>query len=273
MPGIRLEFAQFGDFDSFDVHRSTSSMTDINNLPTPITTNLKSMFYVDDNIIYGTTYYYRVVAWRGDNKAVGDEVSIAAKNLFLIDLKVENGDLVENGSLSIHWTETNISKSDTDGILFDSYQSFLLSDKTFNFNQDFKISFDFKRISDSALYPSLFNNADDGIWNNSVQRFNVAVGGSGAVSILADRVFIARSGSGTDNIAVNKIIENNVLYHVRFERNGNIFTLAVDDVVQIFTDTRTYDLRGLILGLGKDNAGDGQFHGYINNLKAKDLIT
>ena len=79
MAGIRLEFAQFGDFDSFDIHRSTSSMTDINNLPIPITTDLKSMFYVDDNVTQGVTYYYRVVVWRDGNKAVSDEVIVIAQ--------------------------------------------------------------------------------------------------------------------------------------------------------------------------------------------------
>lgn len=79
MPSIRLEFAQFGDFDSFDIHRSTTSMTDINNLPVPITTNLKSMFYVDDNVTQGVTYYYRVTVWRDGNKAVSDEVIVIAQ--------------------------------------------------------------------------------------------------------------------------------------------------------------------------------------------------
>ena len=42
MAAIRLEFAQFGHFDSFDVIRSITSMVGIADvdLPTPITTGL-----------------------------------------------------------------------------------------------------------------------------------------------------------------------------------------------------------------------------------------
>ena len=50
MAGIRLEWAQFGDFDSFDVLRSGSPM-DINALPSPLVTGLPTMFYVDTELL------------------------------------------------------------------------------------------------------------------------------------------------------------------------------------------------------------------------------
>lgn len=78
MAGIRIEFAEFGDFDYFEVIRSLTPMTDLNNLPSPIVTNLLTMFYVDTNIVEGGTYYYRVVAWLDGNKAVSDEVKVTA---------------------------------------------------------------------------------------------------------------------------------------------------------------------------------------------------
>lgn len=77
MAGIRLEWAQFGDFDSFDVIRSDAPM-DINALPSPIATNLSTMYYVDTAIVEGATYYYRVVAWRDGASKVSWEIAIVA---------------------------------------------------------------------------------------------------------------------------------------------------------------------------------------------------
>ena len=77
MAGIRLEWAQFGDFDSFDVIRSDAPM-DINALPSPIATNLLTMYYVDTTVVEGATYYYRVVAWRDGASKLSGEIELKA---------------------------------------------------------------------------------------------------------------------------------------------------------------------------------------------------
>lgn len=76
MAGIRLEFAQFGDFDSFDIVRSPTSMASVANadLPTPIVTGLKTMYYVDPNVIKGNRYYYKVRVWHGTTSFVSSEL-------------------------------------------------------------------------------------------------------------------------------------------------------------------------------------------------------
>ena len=58
MAGIRLEFAQFGHFDSFEIIRSMTSMVGIADadLPAPIATGVKTMYYVDSNVVMGNTY-------------------------------------------------------------------------------------------------------------------------------------------------------------------------------------------------------------------------
>lgn len=77
MAGVRLEWAQFGDFDSFDVIRSDSPM-DVESLPSPIATGLTTMYYVDTSVVTGSDYYYRVVVWRDAVSQVSGEVMITA---------------------------------------------------------------------------------------------------------------------------------------------------------------------------------------------------
>ncbi len=79
MAGIRIEFAQFGDFDTFDILRSDSPMG-IGALPSPLVTGLTTMYYVDTSVVEGSTYYYRVVVWRDGVSQVSDELHVIANS-------------------------------------------------------------------------------------------------------------------------------------------------------------------------------------------------
>ena len=83
MANIRLEWAQFGDFDSFEVIRSNTSLEYVadSDLPAPIATNLKTMFYVDNTVIDGSVYYYKVRALRDSEAFVSGQVLAAATPL------------------------------------------------------------------------------------------------------------------------------------------------------------------------------------------------
>lgn len=82
MAGITLEFSQHGDFDSFDVIRSLTSMQGLTNneLPSPIATGLLTMHYIDTAISEGATYYYKCRVWRGNEFLLSDEISIKASS-------------------------------------------------------------------------------------------------------------------------------------------------------------------------------------------------
>lgn len=73
MGGVRLEFAQFGDFDSFTVYRSDTPI-DIASLPAPIAAGLTTMYYVDSAIVDQQDYYYRVGVVRDGEELVSDEM-------------------------------------------------------------------------------------------------------------------------------------------------------------------------------------------------------
>lgn len=121
MSGNRLEFAQFGQFDSFDVIRSLTSMVGVADvdLPTPIVTGLKTMYYVDANVVKGTTYYYKVRVWRGSQSFVSEEVRVISDRdehyeTVIALLYFNDGFADETGRI---WVNTNITISSESPIL------------------------------------------------------------------------------------------------------------------------------------------------------------
>ena len=92
--GIRLEFAQFGHFDSFEVFRSLTPM-DALSLPEPHATGLKTMRFMDNiNLknVLDRDLYYRVRVIRGTESMLSDELQAyissfeAPKNLSVVFL-------------------------------------------------------------------------------------------------------------------------------------------------------------------------------------------
>lgn len=80
MAGVRLEWAQFGDFESFDVIRSATSMAGIADidLPSPMAIGLTTMYFVDTTVAVGATYYYKVRVWRDGESKVSSEIEVIA---------------------------------------------------------------------------------------------------------------------------------------------------------------------------------------------------
>lgn len=76
MAGIRLEWAQFGNFDHFEIYRSQAEM-DVENLPVPLAT-VEKMYFVDDMVVDGETYHYRIATIRGLEKQLSDEIIVVA---------------------------------------------------------------------------------------------------------------------------------------------------------------------------------------------------
>jgi hypothetical protein len=64
MPVLDLSLHSLGILIHSTFIRSTTSMDDIQNLPTALVTGLSTMYYVDTDIVKNQKYYYRVVVWR-----------------------------------------------------------------------------------------------------------------------------------------------------------------------------------------------------------------
>lgn len=90
MAGIRLEWAQFGDFDSFDVIRSNTSMANIadEDLPSPIAIGLTTMYCVDTTVVVNTTYFYKIRVWRDGESVVSDETIVVAGDEYLSNVSL-----------------------------------------------------------------------------------------------------------------------------------------------------------------------------------------
>ena len=266
MAGIRLEFAQFGDFDSFDIHRSLTPMTDVNNLPPPIVTDLLTMFYVDTMVVEGATYYYRVVAWRDGDKAVSDEIrTTAAPHLVYLPLTSGLSDL---GSLGNTWSNTGGVTFDENGALFSTYGQHISSSFQMNFNQDFKITFEVKRLSNANNYPGLFSN-DSGSWTSG--NFAMAFAGENAAPIYKNRILIGVAHKY--DLESSATFSNDVFYSVELARVGNVMKVKVDEVeVTSRTETNTINVTDLfVIGRNIVNGVHGQFNGYIRNFIVHDV--
>lgn len=74
MAGIRLEFAQFGKFDSFNIYRNQTP-TDISNIGNPIA-NTNTMYYEDFGVESNNNYYYRVGVVRGQSESISSEIHV-----------------------------------------------------------------------------------------------------------------------------------------------------------------------------------------------------
>lgn len=73
MAGMRLEFAQFGSFDSFSIYRSEFPMNP-SSLPAPIATDIRQMYFIDGTALEEKRYYYRVAVIRGSDVLLSDEI-------------------------------------------------------------------------------------------------------------------------------------------------------------------------------------------------------
>lgn len=76
MAGVRLEFAQFGHFDYFNIYRNQTS-TEIIDLDQPLAT-CDTMYFVDLTAVPFQEYYYRVGTVRDNLEEFSDEIFVIA---------------------------------------------------------------------------------------------------------------------------------------------------------------------------------------------------
>lgn len=96
MAGVRLEFAQFGHFDYFNIYRNSVS-TAIENLEQPIGTS-STMYYEDFTTEPNNDYYYRIGVIRDSIEEFSEEIYIRAADR---DEYFSNVVMISNMSASV----------------------------------------------------------------------------------------------------------------------------------------------------------------------------
>lgn len=280
--GVRLEFAQFGHFTSFDVIRSMVSMASVADadLPTPIATGLKSMYYVDTSIISGPHhYFYKVRVWRGEQSFVSDEISVYAMlQRNYVDLSVEDGVLINKGDTS--WTNFRGVQFIDDYMLFNAATnsdntSYLQSPDIFNWGGDWEIEAEIMRVTTTSATGTLFSNNNTTGSGQAGACWLYVGPTSGSTSTVRNRFHIGGEVSdyGTTNIPVDS-------YHkVKIMKQGLVIRSFIDDVLTNSFNITAAQQATLNIDRGPMNIGNniinqqfGQFVGRIKWLTIKNLI-
>ena len=222
MAGIRLEWAQFGDFDSFDVIRSDAPM-DINALPSPIATNLPTMYHVDTTVVDGATYYYRVVAWRDAVSKVSGEIKV----------KASTGDEYWSNVVSLLHFDGNLT--DEKGTVWSSGgSSFVFDDdinrtvvEILNGHVSTNTSFDIGTGDATIeLFVKRFTTSQSLIYFSGDYRLNIAINPGVTATVYLDEEGVKRffTSPGT--------VENNKWSHVAVVRKDGVLYLYLNGVYQ-----------------------------------------
>lgn len=252
-----------GLFESIDYYRSESDI-DPNNLPAPTMSGIIDTTFTDTTAEVDKQYKVRFVSRIGAKSKTSDQIEVNTNlTLYLVNLRVINGVIVDSGTLGAAWTKNGAGLAiGSDRLIFNnSADSYLLSNKAFSLQDNFKMEIIFKRyFSTAALYPCLFSNHANGVASTS-------------------EIFI-RDATGTNQ---NKLAATNltgsffsyiflqdVEYKILLEKTSSQIKLYVNDELQqtlpLSSISRPLSTR-MMLGHNLTNASSARFVGEIKSFK------
>lgn len=259
--GVRLEFAQFGDFDSFDILRSSEPM-DVNALPSPIATGLLTMYYVDTSVIEDEDYYYRVRVWRDSESELSDEIKTISLDLGIYKIKSPfSTDLTDRTGKT--WTAYGNAKVSGGALQLDGngdYLSMAYSpDFHFLNNEDVTIRFKANVSNFSSDRRVLLSTRKDSVSNIG---FWIIYAGLGSISFFYWR-------SVSEGLSVNYSWAYSYAFGTDFELslerfgmgwrlyiNGNQVGIVVPQTVSDNTQTNSELIVGSEINAGGGNSRD-----------------
>lgn len=236
MAGIRIEFSQFGHFDYFEIIRSNSSMVSLSDheLPEPITTNLKTMYYMDTGVLEGLRYYYKIRVLRGSESMLSDEIVAEAKNSdehssYVISLLNFKASIIDEKSRI--WTASAIPIFTADGFQLTGNDLATPYTSDFEwFNDNYTIE-GFVKASDWSSWsvPGLINGIPLLIGRmgqtNDINQWSFGPVSSGKVH------FYYFSGGQKLLISSNNTLPTNELVHISFCKDANNAYVSIAGVV------------------------------------------
>jgi len=274
MAGIRIEFSQFGHFDYFEIIRSYTSMSGIADaeLPSPLVSNLKTMYYIDTSIVDGESYYYIARVFRDGVSLNSSEVKVTAT---LSDI------YWQNVSALLHFEGDNNSASFTDetGRVWDRLGDTKLSavksmfglsslflDGASSLSTGFSSGFAY---GTGDFTWELFANFNSLSGNRYLIDHSSGLGNNGTLSYYNNTLRYYNPTTGVSGPLYNTLIplEVNRWYHIAIVRLSGVTTIYIDGIAKA-SGNDLHNYNSLELWLGRYAGGGGTFFdGYIDELR------
>lgn len=280
--GVRLEFSQFGNFDSFSIYRSLAPMS-VSSLPPPLVSGLPKMYHVDATVEEDTLYYYRVSVVREGYAIVSDEVSILTGNTTGPVLTIPtdyilrydfDGNAIDKSTTATHGIKTGVvnyvagRKVDTQCASF--VNGFIKTSQPLDFASSDKVSVSFWVKSSQANLCYVFS------YQSAVYNFFNLTLNTNGVGVLT-----LNNGSGfnENNVGVNSVFDGN-WHHIVFSIDRSI-PVEVSNKIHIDnTDSPLSSSRLLVpdnfidipLTIGADRNGSYRFSGLIQDVRIYNRI-
>ncbi|MCL6243245.1 hypothetical protein M5F04_01455 [Acinetobacter sp. ANC 7200] len=268
---IDYTFQVDGFVDSFNYYRSESPMNPLV-MPAPTTSNIKGLQYTDTTIVNLVDYYVRFGSVRAGVEKISDEIKVSLAPRYLIDMTVENGSIVEAGSLGVPWSIHGSASIAVDSITFPNIQgSYLKANTAFNMSKNFEVEIEFSRGTTTPSSATIFSNGGITSGNRASGAVDFMLSGADAGSSYRNKI----SSIGAFTLSpFNYTFAFNTYYKVKIIKSGLSITLYVNDVL---SQTQTIsssannaanaNLNPLTLGWGAGNTYNGQFVGSIKSFK------
>ena len=238
MAGVRLEFAQFGHFDYFNIYRNPIS-TAIDSLGQPIGTS-STMYYEDFNAEPNLDYFYRVGVVNGQTEIISDELRVVATNkdiyFNLVDLLLIADQ--ENGTSLVHDYSSNNRSVTTVGIR-QARPRFNESCCYFSQGDSFSATINTLGTSDFTIESWVAPNDD--LSADWCRLFQIGVEGAGYISLFRNAstspmtyTLHARNASNTSLSLITTAPLHSKSYsynHICVMRKAGVFYLFIDGVL------------------------------------------
>ena len=271
MAGVRLEFAQFGHFDYFNIYRNSVSISE-ENLGELIGTSL-TMYYEDLTVEPNQNYYYRVGSARNGVEELSDVISVFTNvdqyeaNVVSL-LRFNNNILDEKGKV---WTAGGTPVYQDGQAKFNAWNIVSAHDSNLVFDADFTIEALITYEDFSRMYNTLIASANT-TWGSPVSFIMTYGDTAGAQYVPLRRKMALSVYTNTPLLATTSVFETGVKTHVAFQRRGatlEVYKAGILEASITFTSTIHFSIptHGTSVGLTRWDTSTGYGRALVDAIR------
>lgn len=277
MAAIRLEFAQFGHFDSFDVIRSITSMVGIADvdLPAPIATGVKTMYYADSNVVRGNTYYYIIRVWRGASSFISSELVVIADKddhwglvSSLLHFNGANNSNVFADEKDFNWTAVQNAKIVTDSQAFDGTSGYFDGVGDYIYGPRSLMQFGTGDFTVECFF-NIESHQPDTTADITLAGYGISPS-NGLVFMLSKTDGTPGFWDGASFFTTPVPLSTGVRRHIAYERHNSTLTCYIDGVGYILSNSYSIVVNAnsvVRVGGAYYGGNESYFKGYIDELR------